>query len=73
MKIELHINNTENVGNLTAQQLNSIQEIFGALVTSGGLTGVRGGKTILHFDAEGMFQGIELDYWPWRKRKGMVK
>lgn len=44
-------------------------EIFTALLRSGGLTGVRGGKTIIHFDADGVFQGIELDYWPWRRRK----
>ena len=44
------------------------KEIFGALIRSGGLTGVKGGKTIIHFDAEGTFQGIELDYWPWRRR-----
>ena len=72
-KLEINIKNTENVGNPTQPQLNAIQEIVEALVTSGGLTGVRGGKTILHFDAEGVFQGIELDYWPWRKRKGVVK
>jgi hypothetical protein len=45
------------------------QEIFVALIASGGLSGVKGGKTIIHFDAEGIFQGIELDYWPWRRRK----
>ncbi len=46
-----------------------IQEILSALLKSGGLLGVKGGKTILHFDAQGTFMGIELDYWPWRKRK----
>ena len=45
------------------------RQIFNALITSGGLTGVKGGKTIIHFDAEGTFQGVELNYWPWRKRK----
>ena len=65
MKIE--IKNVENVGE--NPDLLKIQEIVGALITSGGLTGVKGGKTIIHFDAEGMFQGIELDYWPWRRRK----
>lgn len=45
------------------------QEILVALLSSGGLSGVKGGKTIIHFDAEGIFQGIELDYWPWRRRK----
>lgn len=68
-KIEIFIRNSENVGTLSATELRKIQEIFEALVTSGGLTGVKGGKTLLHFDAEGVFQGVELDYWPWRRRK----
>lgn len=69
MKFEITIKNTENVGNLTSLQINSIQEIVEALVTSGGLTGVKGGKTILHFDGEGNFMAVQLDYMPWRKRK----
>ena len=73
MKIEIEIKNTENISTLTVVQKDSIQEILSALVTSGGLTGVKGGKTIIHFDSEGIFQGVELDYWPWRRRKGMVR
>lgn len=69
MEIKIFLSNTENVGDLSPEKLEKIREIFTALVSSGGLTGVKGGKTILHFDAEGMFQGIELDYWPWRRRK----
>lgn len=46
------------------------KQIFSALISTGALTGVRGGKTIIHFDADGIFQGVELNYWPWRKRKG---
>lgn len=51
------------------EQVAKAHEIFEALIKSGGLWGVRGGKTILHFDLNGIFQGIELDYWPWRRRK----
>lgn len=69
MEFEISIKNIENVRNITPTQKLAIQEIVEALVTSGGLTGVRGGKTIIHFDADANFQGIELDYWPWRKRK----
>lgn len=65
----IEIKNLENIGNLSNEQVEKIKEIFTALVSRGGLTGVRGGKTILHFDHEGIFQGIELDYWPYRKRK----
>ncbi len=53
----------------TSEEVQRYREIFLALLSSGGLSGVRGGKTIIHFDAEGIFQGIELDYWPWRRRK----
>jgi hypothetical protein len=67
-KVELIIRNSENIGNLSEEQLLRINEIMNALVSSGGLTGVRGGKTILHFDGNGVFQGVELDYWPWRRR-----
>ena len=61
--LELRIEGT------TQQEIDKYVEIFHALLKSGGLSGVRGGKTIIHFDAEGTFQGIELDYWPWRRRK----
>ena len=57
------------IENTTMDEILRFEEIFKALVKSGGLSGVKGGKTILHFDNEGLFQGIELDYWPWRRRK----
>lgn len=66
MRLELSIRNTENVG---TPDLQRYTEIFEALITSGGLTGVKGGKTIIHFDAEGTFQGIQLDYMPWRRKR----
>lgn len=44
-------------------------EIFTALIKTGGLSGVKNGKTIIHFDYEGTFRGIQLDYWPFRRRK----
>ena len=66
MKIELRVEGAD------PQEVARYREILGALISCGGLTGVKGGKTILHFDADGMFQGVELDYWPWRRRKSMV-
>ena len=69
-ELTVKITNRENVGTITQEQAENIQTIITALIQSGGLTGVRGGKTILHFDGDGSFQGIELDYWPWRRRKG---
>ena len=68
-ELTIKIRNNENVGTLNKEQLLKVEEILLALVTSGGLTGVKGGKTIIHFDAIGNFMGIELDYWPWRRRK----
>lgn len=68
-EIKIRITNRENVGTITTEQAENIQTIMTALIQSGGLTGVRGGKTILHFDANGSFMGIELDYWPWRRKK----
>lgn len=50
-------------------EVDRFTEIFYALLKSGGLSGVRGGKTILHFDADANFMGIQLDYFPWRRRK----
>lgn len=65
MELKLQIANTENM----RTNLVKYQEILEALITSGGLDGVKGGKTILHFDAEGIFMGVELAYWPWKRRK----
>lgn len=45
------------------------EEIFTALISSGGLSGVKAGQTIIHFDNYGEFRGIQLSYWPWSKRK----
>lgn len=71
-KIELTIANNENIGQLSPKDILNIQEIIIALISSGGLTGVRGGKTIIHFDGDGMFQGVQLDYFPWRRRKKVL-
>lgn len=45
------------------------EEIFQVLIDKGALTGIKGGSTIIHFDGEANFQGIEFSYWPWRRRK----
>ncbi len=54
---------------LSEEEIKNYQEILVALVASGGLSGVKGGQTILHFDGIGNFMGVQLSYWPWRKRK----
>jgi hypothetical protein len=65
-KIEIELTDVDE------EQMKKFHEIFLALIKSGGLSGVKGGKTILHFDEAGTFMGVELDYWPWRKRKEEV-
>lgn len=69
MEIKLNIKNIENIGDWNDYQQKKIEEIFSALIQTGGLTGVKGGQTIIHFDGEGNFMGINLNYWPYRRRK----
>ena len=66
MKLSLDIPQTENMGGITEER---VREIVTALVQSGGLSGVKGGQTIIHFDGDGNFQGVQLNYWPFRRRK----
>lgn len=54
---------------LSEEEAIKYQEILLALIACGGLSGVKGGQTIIHFDSEGIFQGIQFSYWPWRRRK----
>lgn len=63
MKIEIKIEG------VTKEQMEKYTEILTVLIDKGALDGVKGGKAILHFDGEGSFMGVELDYWPWRRRK----
>lgn len=69
MRIEFELENTENVGDLSTVELQKIGEIFHALVVCGGLTGVKAGQTIIHFDHKGVFKHIELKYTPWSKMR----
>lgn len=67
-ELKITIRNRENVGTLSQEDVLKISEIVSALVNSGGLTGVKGGSTIIHFDANGEFMGVQLSYWPFRRR-----
>ena len=66
-KIELNIGRE-----LTREELIRYQEIIVALISCGGLSGVKGGQTIIHFDGEGNFQGVQLSYWPFRRRRNSI-
>jgi hypothetical protein len=68
MIIQLDIKNMQNC-NFTPERLKLYEEIITALVSSGGFDGVKGGQTIIHFDAVGNFMGVQLSYWPYRRRK----
>ncbi len=68
MELKLNIRNTENVLDLSQSDTLKIQNIVEALITTGSLTGVKGGQTIIHFDALGEFQKIQTSYFPWVKR-----
>lgn len=67
MEIKLTLKNLENFN--PTRDFARYEEIFTALISSGGLDGVKGGKTIIHFDGEGNFMAVQLDYMPWRRRK----
>ena len=69
MILELNIKNTENIEHMSDEDIAQVQEIMNALVQSGGLTGVKGGRTYIYFDGEGVFQKIGLDYYPWIRGK----
>ncbi len=69
MKLELTIKNTENVGMMSDHDVAQIDEVMNALIATGGLTGVKNGQTVIHFDHQGVFQRIELRYFPWQRRR----
>ena len=54
---------------LSAEEIKKYREILLALISCGGLSGVKSGQTIIHFDKDGNFMGIQFSYWPWRRRK----
>ena len=49
-------------------QAEEIAKIFKILIDKGGLVGVKGGSTNIHFDGNGKFMGIQFDYWPYKER-----
>ena len=44
------------------------QEIIVSLIGCGALD-LKNGKAVLHFDHEGTYQGVQLDYWAFKRRK----
>ncbi len=62
MKIDLKIEGVEQ------EQISKYKEILEVLISKGALDGVRAGSAILHFDHNCIFQGVELTYFPWRRK-----
>lgn len=65
MKIDIQLQ----VEGSTFEQIMKYKEIFTLLIEKGCLDGVKGGSVELHFDHLGNFQGPELHYFPWRRKK----
>ena len=62
MKLEIEIEGA------TKEQIARYQEIIGALLQVGGLDGVKSGSTNIQFNPDGVFMGINLNYWPWKRK-----
>lgn len=52
-------------------QIRNYVEILDVLLAKGALDGVKAGSTTIHFDPQGRFAGVELAYWPYRKKYPM--
>lgn len=59
---------TLDVEGKTEGEINKYREILEVLISKGALDGVRAGSAILHFDHNCLFQGVELSYFPWRRK-----
>lgn len=71
MKIEISIDIEQQKGETPGElerRSEKYDEIFRALISCGALDGVKGGSAELHFDQQAVFQGVQLHYFPWRKR-----
>lgn len=62
-KIELRIEG------ITREEALKYQEIISVLISSGALR-LKSGRAVLHFDPEGTFQGVQLDYWAFKRKRG---
>jgi hypothetical protein len=63
MKIDI----TTTVDVDSVYQADEIAKIFKLLVEKGALQGVRGGSTGIHFDGDGKFRTISLNYVVWKE------
>ena len=68
MEIRIQIENTENIEGLSQSDMRQIHEVVKALISTGSLTGIRGGQASILFDHMGVFQKIEHKYYPYVRR-----
>lgn len=57
-----------NIPDIDIKETARYQEILVALVSSGALN-LKNGKAVLHFDSDGVFQGVQLDFWAFKRKK----
>lgn len=57
-----------NIMNASAEEFDKIHEIFQTLLDTGGLLGMKNGSTNIHFDSDGKFQAVKMEYFPWKRR-----
>jgi hypothetical protein len=50
-----------------AERITKYEKIFRILIEKGALDGVKGGSSNIHFDGDGLFQGVQLNYWPYKE------
>lgn len=55
------------IENISEEQTLKYQEILAILISSGALN-IRNGKAILHFDKFGTFQGVQLEYFAFKRK-----
>ena len=66
MKIEIKVEGA------SQEQMINYQRVLFALIKVGGLDGVKRGRTVIHWNAEGKFSGIQLDYMPWTEKNNLT-
>lgn len=56
------------IDNISREETLKYQEILAVLISSGALS-LKRGKAILHFSDDGIFQGVELDFWSFKRKE----
>lgn len=57
-----------NIPEMEQKEVIKYQEILVSLIGSGALN-LKNGKAVLHFDSEGIYQGVQVEYWAFKRRK----